>query len=154
MDTTAINHTADVLEFVRGRTTPVQGRMTALNTAIASSWRRCVLDYSMDPGRPHGAPSVIDSRTLAERRTQYADLVQITSAEIDWLHEYIAESGYALVLTDANGVVLYQKTHNALADTFRDAGLIMGADWSEPEEGTNGIGTCIAENRPVIVHRE
>ncbi len=36
----------------------------------------------------------------------------------------------------------------------RSAGLRVGADWSEREEGTNGIGTCIAENRPVIVYRE
>ena len=154
MDANAVRHAADVLQFVRGQKAPAPGHLTTLNTAIASSWRRCALDYSMDPGRPHFAPSVIDASTLAQRRAQYADLVQITSAEIDWLYEYIAESGYALVLTDANGIVLYEKTDTTLTDTFRAAGLMAGADWSEPQEGTNGIGTCIAENRPVIVHRE
>jgi len=154
MDANAVRHAADVLQFVRGQKAPTPGHLTTLNTAIASSWRRCALDYSMDPGRPHFAPSVIDASTLAQRRAQYADLVQITSAEIDWLYEYIAESGYALVLTDANGIVLYEKTDSTLTDTFRAAGLMAGADWSEPQEGTNGIGTCIAENRPVIVHRE
>jgi len=158
MDTAAISHTADVLDFVRGHNAQAQGGTLGgnpvLNTAIASSWRRCALDYSMDPGMPHGAPTMIDSATLAQRRAQYADLVQITSAEIDWLYEYIAESGYALVLTDASGIVLYEKTDSTLAETFRSAGLIVGADWSEPQEGTNGIGTCIAENRPVIVHRK
>ena len=154
MDANAIRHAADVLQFVRGQKAPIPGHLTTLSTAIVSSWRRCALDYSMDPGRPHYAPSVIDASTLAQRRAQYADLVQITSAEIDWLYEYIAESGYALVLTDANGIVLYEKTDSTLSDTFRAAGLMAGADWSEPQEGTNGIGTCIAENRPVIVHRE
>jgi transcriptional regulator of acetoin/glycerol metabolism len=42
------------------------------------------------------------------------DLVQIASAEIDWLYDYIAKSGYALVLTDASGVVLYEKTDATL----------------------------------------
>jgi transcriptional regulator of acetoin/glycerol metabolism len=149
-----MRHAADVLEFVRGQRAQIQGHRTILNTAIAGSWRRCALDYSMDPARQHYAPAVIDARALAQRCTQYADLVHIASAEIDWLYEYIAESGYALVLTDANGIVLYEKTDPTLADTFRAAGLIAGADWSEPQEGTNGIGTCIAENRPVIVHRE
>lgn len=152
MDATATRHAGDVLEFVRGRMAPVQGR--SLNAAIAGSWRRCAIDYSIDPGRQHYAPTVIDATMLAERRSQYADLLQIASAEIDWLYEYIAESGYALVLTDANGIVLYEKTDTALTDVFRAAGLMAGADWSERREGTNGIGTCIAENRPVIVHRE
>jgi transcriptional regulator of acetoin/glycerol metabolism len=58
------------------------------------------------------------------------------------------------VLTDANGIVLYEKTDCSLADVFRSAGLMAGADWSERHAGTNGIGTCIAENRPVIVHRD
>ena len=74
---------------------------------------------------------------------------RIASAEIDWLYEYIAESGYALVLTDASGIVLYEQTDPTLQGTFRAAGLRVGADWSERQEGTNGIGTCIAENLPV-----
>lgn len=153
MDATAM-HAADVLEVVRGRRAQLQGDGTGPTIAIASSWKRCAVDYSMDPGRRHYAPTVIDTRTLAQRREQYADLISIASAEIDWLYEYLAESGYALVLTDASGVVLYEKTDATLEDTFRAAGLMAGADWSEAREGTNGIGTCIAENRPVIVHRE
>jgi transcriptional regulator of acetoin/glycerol metabolism len=154
MDATAMLHAADVLEVVRGRRMQLQGDGTGPNIAIASSWKRCAVDYSMDPGRQHYAPTVIDTRTLAERREQHADLIRIASAEIDWLYEYLAESGYALVLSDASGVVLYEKTDATLEATFRAAGLMAGADWSEAREGTNGIGTCIAENRPVIVHRE
>jgi transcriptional regulator of acetoin/glycerol metabolism len=147
-----MQHAADVLSFVNGRTELAGSLAPTLNPAIAISWRRCALDYSIDPGRTF-APTVIDAPSLAHRREQYADLLQIASAEIDWLYDYIAESGYALVLTDASGIILYEKTDTALADTFRGAGLMCGADWSERCEGTNGIGTCIAEKRAVIVHR-
>ena len=153
MDSTVMQHAADVLKFVSGQSTRVQGHEMDLDTAIADSWRRCALDYSMDPAR-HYAPMVIDASALRQRRAQYAELVQIASAEIDWLYQYIAESGYALVLTDASGIILYEKTDTALAETFRAAGLMIGANWSESREGTNGIGTCIAENRPMIVHRD
>ncbi len=44
---------------------------------------------------------MLDAAALARRREQSADLVQIASAEVDWLYDYIAKSGYALVLTDA-----------------------------------------------------
>jgi sigma-54 dependent transcriptional regulator, acetoin dehydrogenase operon transcriptional activator AcoR len=153
MDSAVMQHAADVLEFVSGRGARIQGRDVDLNSVIAGSWRRCALDYSMDPARQY-ARIVLDAHSLAQRRSQYAELVQIASAEIDWLHEYIAESGYALVLTDASGVILYERTATTLSDTFRAAGLMSGVDWSEPREGTNGIGTCIAENRPTIVHRD
>jgi len=152
MDPTVMQHASDVLKFVSGQSARVPGHELDLNTVIAGSWRRCALDYSMDPAG-HYAPTVLDGQTLAQRVDQYSELVQIASAEIDWLYEYIAQSGYALVLTDASGVILYERADSTLSDTFRAAGLMVGADWSEPREGTNGIGTCIAENRATIVHR-
>ena len=36
---------------------------------------------------------------------------------------------------------------------FIQAGLIVGAEWSEKREGTNGIGTCAAESRPITIHQ-
>jgi transcriptional regulator of acetoin/glycerol metabolism len=152
-DVTATQHVAEVLQFVRSMGAEAAGLNKVLNTAIAGSWRRCALDYSLDPARSY-APTIIGGRLLEERRNQHEELVQIASAEIDWLYEYIAESGHALMLTDATGMVLYEKTDATLSDTFRAAGLVSGADWSERQAGTNGIGTCIAENQSVIVHRE
>jgi len=151
MDSSVVQHATNVLDFVSGRAARLKGEGADLNSAIADSWRRCALDYSIDPAR-HYTPCVLDAASLARRREQYADLVQIASAEIDWLYDYIAKSGYALVLTDASGVVLYEKTDASLASIFQKAGLICGADWSERREGTNGIGTCIAANQSVTVH--
>jgi transcriptional regulator of acetoin/glycerol metabolism len=147
-----MQHAADVLQFVSGQTARLRGQATDLDPEIGVSWRRCALDYSIDPARNY-VPTVIDGFSLSQRRAQYAELVHVASAEIDWLYDYIARSGYALVLTDASGIILYEKTDATLTDTFRAAGLLSGADWSERREGTNGIGTCIAANRPVIVHR-
>jgi transcriptional regulator of acetoin/glycerol metabolism len=36
---------------------------------------------------------------------------------------------------------------------FESWGLWPGAIWSEESEGTNGIGTCIVEQRPLTIHR-
>src|SRR5678816_3442428 len=96
MDTNVVQHAAHVLDFVSGRGQHPAGHDADMNPAIAVSWRRCAIDYSIDPGR-HYAPSVVDPVTLRHRRQQYADLLQIASAEIDWLYDYIAKSGYAPV---------------------------------------------------------
>ncbi len=144
-------HAAMVAGVVRG-STDVAHR-PAISSAIGASWRRCLIDYSLDPARDQ-EPFVLDSRTLNEYRERHEHLIQVASAEIDWLYDHIAMSGCALLLTDAGGIVLYEKADPTVLETFRTAGLQLGADWSELRQGTNGMGTCIAENRPIIVHRD
>src|SRR6185312_461672 len=142
-------HSDDVMRIVHSLPRP--GRELPDRT-IARSWIRCANDYRLDPARPD-APNIIDTRALADRREQYHDLVRIASNEIDRLYDQIAGSGYALLLTDASGIILYEKVDPTLRDLFRGAGLVPGADWSEKSRGTNGMGTCLAERKPVTVHR-
>jgi sigma-54 dependent transcriptional regulator, acetoin dehydrogenase operon transcriptional activator AcoR len=142
-------HSDDVMRIVHSLPRP--GRELPDRT-IARSWMRCANDYRLDPARPD-APNIIDTRALADRREQYHDLVRIATAEIDRLYDQIAGSGYALLLTDASGIILYEKVDPSLKDIFRGAGLVPGADWSEKSRGTNGMGTCLAERKPVTVHR-
>src|SRR5262245_11425481 len=120
---------------------------------IALSWARCANDYRLDPARLL-PPTVIDRLALDKRRAQYTDLIAIASAEIDRLYDQINGSGHALLLTDATGVILYEKVDPQLKDMFRGAGLVAGADWSERSQGTNGMGTCIAVRKPVTVYRD
>ncbi|MEP7245308.1 MAG: sigma-54-dependent Fis family transcriptional regulator [Gammaproteobacteria bacterium] len=142
-------HSDDVMRIVHSLPRP--GRELPDRT-IARSWMRCANDYRLDPARPD-APNVIDTRALANRREQFSDLVRIATGEIDRLYDQISGSGYALLLTDASGIILYEKVDPTLKEMFKGAGLIPGADWSEKSRGTNGMGTCLAERRPVTVHR-
>ena len=142
-------HASAVEGFVRGTALS----KTQVTSSIGASWRRCMTDYALDPA--HGLETIVlDGPMLREFRARHEHLIQVASAEIDWLYEHIAMSDGALLLTDAGGIVLYEKFDPSIVDTFRAAGLRLGADWSELRQGTNGMGTCIAENRPVIVHRD
>lgn len=142
-----LRHADDVLRSVSGN-----AHATA-EQEIATSWSRCAKDYRLDPARPY-APTVLSASDLRERRAQNEELVTIAAAEMNLLYDQISGSGYALLLTDASGVILRERVDPTLRDAFRRAGLLAGADWSEQSEGTNGIGTCIAENRSIIVHRD
>jgi sigma-54 dependent transcriptional regulator, acetoin dehydrogenase operon transcriptional activator AcoR len=52
---------------------------------------------------------LIDGDARDNRRARYAELIAVAQAEIDRLHEQIRGSGYAVLLTDSTGVVLYEK---------------------------------------------
>jgi transcriptional regulator of acetoin/glycerol metabolism len=148
-DPTVVRHADQVLRVAQGMAP--EGPM-ALSESIGDSWRRCVRDYSLDPVRIY-SPAVISTGDLRGRQVQHEQLIQIASAEMDSLYDQISGSGYALLLTDASGVILCEKIDSTLKSLFRSAGLLIGADWSELHEGTNGIGTCISVDRPVTVHR-
>ena len=148
-DPTVVRHADRVLRVAHGM---APDGPASVGESIGDSWRRCVRDYSLDPAQVY-SPAVISTGDLRGRQVQHEQLIQIASAEMDSLYDQISGSGYALLLTDASGIILCEKIDSTLKSLFRSAGLLIGADWSELHEGTNGIGTCITVDRPVTVHR-
>jgi sigma-54 dependent transcriptional regulator, acetoin dehydrogenase operon transcriptional activator AcoR len=126
--------------------------MQSVQPTIDTSWRRCVNDFKLDPARDY-QPTILNHSRLKHLQAEHQELVQIARAEIDSLYEQISGSGYALLLADTSGVILCEKVDPALKRLFRKAGLIEGAEWSEQCEGTNGIGTCATEARPITIHQ-
>ena len=120
---------------------------------IIYSWKRCLNDYGLSPA-DSPASSVLEACVLKEQRERLGDMFEIAQDECRNLYEQTPNSGYAIVLTDANGVVLDYVCDPNLRDTFKCMGLLPGALWSEQHEGTNGMGTCLQEGRSVIVHRD
>jgi sigma-54 dependent transcriptional regulator, acetoin dehydrogenase operon transcriptional activator AcoR len=120
---------------------------------VAFSWLRCCSEFQLRPDHPRAA-EVLEQAALRQVQERIDDVVSVARAEMDALYEQIPGSGYALLLTDAAGVILHEKTDPTLSRDFRKAGLIKGADWSERAVGTNGIGTCITERRPITIHLE
>jgi transcriptional regulator of acetoin/glycerol metabolism len=120
--------------------------------AVDISWRRCLNDFKLDPARDY-QPVVLDQTRVKEMQCRHEELLQIARAEMDSLYDQIAGSGFALLLADTSGVILWERVDPALKRLFDSAGLIVGAEWSEQREGTNGIGTCAVESRPITVHQ-
>ncbi|MCP4408995.1 MAG: sigma-54-dependent Fis family transcriptional regulator [Gammaproteobacteria bacterium] len=119
---------------------------------VTDSWQRCIKAYGLDPAENH-TPSVLDSLALKEHQEKAGALLNIARLEIENLFKSISSSGYAILLTNAEGIIISRLCDPTLDKDFRKAGLWLGADWSERNEGTNGIGTCIAERKAVTIHR-
>lgn len=125
----------------------------AARSRLAQSWRRSVEAHGLNPSEQR-APDRIDAQTLAYRRSARAQFLEVATPRIDQLFQLVGLSGCAVLLTDAEGIVLESRVRDADARVFDGWGLAAGADWSEAAEGTNGIGTCLAETRRVIIHRD
>ncbi|MEZ5722574.1 MAG: helix-turn-helix domain-containing protein [Paracoccaceae bacterium] len=125
----------------------------AARSRLAQSWRRSVENHGLDPAR-HNAPHVIDAISLNSRMRALEQLRRVAAPRLDKLYKLVGLSGCAVLLTDSEGIVLEQRVGSGDEPVFRGWGLHNGADWSEEREGTNGIGTCLAERRRVIIHRD
>ncbi|MDF9301429.1 helix-turn-helix domain-containing protein [Tritonibacter mobilis] len=125
----------------------------AARSRLAASWRRSLNHHGLDPGQRRDVQRIC-ARSLAERMEQADCMRRIALPKIDALFQLVGGSGCGVLLTDCDGVVLDLRASDGDTDTFNAWGLAPGADWSEASEGTNGIGTCIAEARQVIIHRE
>ncbi|WP_428928735.1 GAF domain-containing protein [Marinibacterium sp. SX1] len=125
----------------------------AARSRLAASWHRSLIQHGLDPA-DRRSPNLHDEGTIRERRSALDQVMHVAAPKLDQLFGLIGQSGCGVLLTDAQGVVIDQRCAAADEDIFRSWGLWTGADWSEAAEGTNGIGTCLAEKRQVTIHRD
>jgi transcriptional regulator of acetoin/glycerol metabolism len=130
----------------------VNSPTAAAVSRLAASWRRSLVNHRLDPAN-ECAPERIDEASLKLRLSAMEQFMTIAAPKLDHLFGLVGNSGCCVLLTGADGVILDQRSMAADANVFQDWGLWSGADWSEAAEGTNGIGTCLAEQRQVIIHR-
>jgi transcriptional regulator of acetoin/glycerol metabolism len=144
----ATSHASRILHVVQNGLQPA-----GIEPHVTRSWYRCLREYRIEPSAPRQS-TVLSSQSLKELQQRMGELLPVARAEMESLYEQIAGSGFAVILSDTQGVVLTTITDPTLQPEFRKAGLSLGALWDERHEGTNGIGTCLAEGCPVTVHRE
>ncbi|MBU4529621.1 MAG: GAF domain-containing protein [Hoeflea sp.] len=120
---------------------------------LVASWRRSITVHGLDPGQDTLIDR-IDEAALLRRRQEMERFLLVAAPKLDQLFGLVGQSGCAVMLCDSEGVVLDQRCNDADRGAFQSWGLWEGANWSEAAVGTNGIGTCLAENRRVIIHQD
>jgi transcriptional regulator of acetoin/glycerol metabolism len=146
----AVEHVNRVRSVVQSRNG--SERVGAANR-ITQSWIRCLDEYRLDPGTC-AEPEVVPAAELLARQERLADVQAVAKVEMTNLYQQLAGSGYAIMLTDREGVLLNYFGDPAFTHAASRTGLMPGAIWSERVQGTNGMGTCLFERRPVTVHQD
>lgn len=140
------NHARLVYSVIRGTS-----RDAVAPEHVKRSWLRCLDEYGLDP-ESSAQPAVVSSQDLIARKEQNLELVSFADAEMAHLYRQLAGSGHSIILTDRDGVLLSYYGDPSFKGAASRTGLLPGAVWSERCGGTNGMGTCLLERGPLIVH--
>lgn len=124
-----------------------------IDSTISSSWERCINDYGLDPNGAH-QPKIVGKKVLREHQERLSSLLDVAHIEMANLYQQVAGSGHSILLTDDSGMVLNYVGDPDFNEEAQKRGLTEGAVWTEKYQGTNGMGTCLAELQPVIVHQD
>jgi len=119
---------------------------SAPRSLVSRSWSR-VMAMGLDPDGPNGRGT--PSPAEVARRRQGSPLALV----IDDLRAVLTSAAdaatYLMVVTDADGVVLWREGSARVRSTADRLGFAEGAQWTERTVGTNAIGTALAEAAPV-----
>jgi AraC-like DNA-binding protein len=120
---------------------------------VSASWRRCTAELLINPDH-RAAPQIVTDSELRAFREPLGKTIVCAQEEVDRLYTIVRQEGYVVLLCNTDGIAIHHRGDEAQAEQFKYWGIWAGGVWSERVEGTNGIGTCIAEQRPVLVHRD
>ena len=149
MENSVVNrHRERVMSVVSGN-----GKDVSINPIISKSWRRCFAKYGLDPSHQK-APEIVELQTLHEHQERLGNLLQIAKVEMANLYQQVAGSGHSILLTNESGMILHYTGDPSFDSTAINSSLKEGAIWSEQLQGTNGMGTCLAERQPLIIHQD
>lgn len=122
-------------------------------SALVASWRRSSSLHRLDPGESK-PPRRLTESELRLAREAVGPLINAAQPVMDRLYRAVGGIGCCVLLADRDGVPVDRRGAAADDKTFEAWGLWPGAVWSEDSEGTNGIGTCLVEQRMLTVHRD
>ncbi|MBC3191583.1 GAF domain-containing protein [Pseudonocardia sp. C8] len=115
---------------------------------IARSWDRVrAQGVNPDAGDP---PGPLDAGQVEQRRST-SPLVPVLPALRSALTSVAEDARHVMVVTDADGVLLWREGSTAVRRRADGLGFTEGANWSECSVGTNAIGTALAEGGPVQI---
>ena len=117
---------------------------------VSESWRRS-LAARIDPERGAGPPTIYNRREMAELRAEHP-MAETLPVLRETLVSIADEAMHMMIVTDAQGHILWREGHLDVLLRADEVGLVEGTRWSEDAIGTNAMGTALAEDLAVQIH--
>jgi signal transduction histidine kinase len=122
--------------------------MHAPRAMILESWQRCNALH-VNPSRRCAPLAIARESQLSHLREINDMLIRATGPVMDRLTDFLADSGYVIVLSDAKGCLLAVAGDTAIRRRLARIDFVPGGNWSEAAAGTNAIGTALSDGHVV-----
>lgn len=140
---------ANVLRQLRDATLSGNEIATKPRELISQSWERS-LSANVDP-EADGPPVIFNDDDIRGVRDDHP-LAECMPLLRQTLLVVAEEALHIMIVTDADGHILWREGCNSVQHVADQVGLSPGTRWAEEAIGTNAMGTTLAVNRPVQVH--
>ena len=116
---------------------------------VSASWERSLAAH-VDPDR-RTPPVVVGDDELPDLRAAHP-LNEVMPLLRSTLVSIADEAMHVMLVTDAEGTILWRDGAARLLHAADDVGLSPGTRWTEDAIGTNAMGTTLAVDAPVQIH--
>lgn len=151
--TDPVSQVARARRLARAREAVLTGEGTAApapREVVSDSWRRSLAAH-VDPDGHTGPPHVYE-RADVERLRAGHPLAAVLPLLRDTLVSIADEAMHMMILTDAQGLILWREGQREVLRRAEGVGLVEGTRWTEESIGTNAMGTALAADRAVQIH--
>ncbi|MBW6480782.1 MAG: sigma 54-interacting transcriptional regulator [Bacteroidales bacterium] len=114
----------------------------------ASHQRSLELGVEKERIRPS---KILSDQALRLSQERNHRLLRIAGPFVQLLHEFVAESGFIIILTDEKGFILQLAGHEKTLQEIKPHSLIPGACMDTESIGTNAISIALEENTAIQV---
>lgn len=119
---------------------------------VVDSWNRCLNEHSLDP-EVHIEARIVTQSRLRHHQQEVEEFLRMARYGLEDLYRRVDSMGYVLLLTDAKGVTVDFIGDHKVDQELKNAGLYLGAQWTEKESGTCGVGACLATGEAMVIHQ-
>ena len=150
-DTSAVDLVADArrLRRIYDDDLGTGGHTGAPRSVVSDSWQRSLAAH-IDPDR-RTPPVVYSPEDLPHIRESHPlhDVMPLLRSTLVSIAD---EAMHVMLVTDADGHILWRDGAHGLLHSADDVGLFEGTRWTEDAIGTNAMGTALAVDAPVRIH--
>lgn len=116
---------------------------------VLKSHKRCD-EYQIAPNRKFSA-KIIDQAELFKKFESKRELILTATPFMNQIYNVVQGSSFFAILTDEEGCILSVIGDEVILSEAFDFKMVPGAYMDEKSIGTNAMGTCLVEKKPVQI---
>ncbi|WP_168733928.1 sigma-54-dependent Fis family transcriptional regulator [Metabacillus sediminilitoris] len=121
-----------------------------IDKVISDSWKLSK-KFKVNPNQGVGN-RILTTSDFQEKLRNNETLISLAKRSMDRFRILFKNMDFILVLTDAEGYILWQSGNERLRETAREIGFWEGSQWTESVVGTNAIGVALRTKEANIIH--